>query len=276
MENASTEKMSYVRFIVLGIIIVILAVVIILCVTKIGKGDKNPEDTEIISVLELAFDEEIKLYGKKVKEVQTHYKREGGGKPFTVISEYNEDGKITKMIVQADDGEYNQTVDVEYETDVNRRIITWICEDEIIKEMVYLGLFKEKETYYGENGQITQAYEYEKDRTFNGKDADYVYDITHHIEYMYVHERYESDELNKTQKLDSIYQRKSVTSNWEYIGDEIHDQQGHLLERSINYGELYEAYTYEYDYDKNGSETGYKKFKGKELISETEIEYFNN
>lgn len=274
MENNRIEKKSNARFIVLGAIVVILLVIITVCIIKISQGGKTAADVDVISVLELAFEDEIRLYGKKVKGVQTYYPRESGGEPFMVISEYNQDGKITRMIVKSDDEKLNKIVDVEYETIDNKRIVTWVNNDEVIKEIEYIGLSKTKETTYDENGQIIKLFEYEDNMTHNGKEADYIYDKIENIEYIYVHEKYENKELNKKQKLDSVYYRKFSTYQWEYLGEKICDMHGHMIIQNYNYGEMYEAYTYDYNYDEAGSEIGYKRYKDKEVISITEIEYF--
>lgn len=269
------EKQGYFRYVVLGIILVILGIIVTIFVKKIVNGEDTSKDIDIVGAMELAFEDEFRLYGKKIKEVKTYYPRESGGEPYTVIAEYNQDGKIAKMLVESDNGKLNEIVDVEYENVGNGRIVTWVWQGTIIKKMEYVGLTKTKETYYDDNGQISKVYEYESDRSYNGKNADYVYDRMHGEEYIYVHEKYENEALNKEQDLYTIYYRKSATSQWEYRGKKICDKFGHVIEQDLEYGEMFEKYTYEYSYDNAGSETGYKKYKDKELISVTEIEYFN-
>lgn len=269
------EKLGYFRYVVLGIILIILGIIVTLFVTKIAKGEETSNDIDIVEAMELAFEDEFRLYGKKIKEVKTYYPRKSGGEPYTVIAEYNQDGKITKMLVESDNGKLNVIVNVEYEYVDNERIVTWVCQGTAIKKIEYVGLTKTKETYYDDNGQISEVYEYESDRTYNGKDADYMYDRVHDEEYIYVHGKYADEALNKEQDLYTIYYRKSATSQWEYRGEKICDKFGHVIEQDLEYGEMYEKYTYEYSYDNAGSETGYKKYKDKELISVTEIEYFN-
>lgn len=272
----NNEQPSKARFVVLGIILAIVTVVIIVCAIKIFSVGKSADDIDIMSALDVAFEDEFRLYGKKIKQVQTYYPMQSGGEPYTVTVDYNQDGKITSMEIKSDDSKLDEVIEVQYETIKNTRKVIWINQGNVIKEMDYIGLTKTNEKYYDENGNLMKEYEYQFDSSYEGKTADYIYDRTEKIDYAYVHEKYEEASLNKEKKLYSIYFRNSPTSRWEYVGEKICDTYGHILKQDF-WNNMYveERYTYEYIFDKDGSEMEYEKYCGNELISSTKIEYFN-